>query len=171
MDSRAAANTDPVISPSLLAKLSNPPPGWLCPIEFELGVGDFEGPFVPDRFHISDKLLLQASQMLDRVEKEPIGVKLSRAVTSDEFEFDDLFLQASQQFERSSEESVRKARFSAPVTLKEVESARVSGVPAKTRAQQPGILEYAGAKNIICWCYQLYCELSFLVTVLSVLSA
>ena len=42
----AAAASDTVISPSLWATLREPPPVWLCLIQFKLGVAEaFEGPF------------------------------------------------------------------------------------------------------------------------------
>ena len=42
----AAAASDAVISPNLWATLREPQPGWLCPIQLKLGVGEaFEGPF------------------------------------------------------------------------------------------------------------------------------
>ena len=132
----AAAASDAVISPSLWAMLREPPPGWLCPIEFKLGVGEaFEGPFA-ESFEPSDEteeLLVQASQLLE--ELEPGATSLPDAA------IDDLLLQASQQFERSSvvlEKPVKddtKSRFSDPVTVGDVENVRVSGIPGKTRAQ------------------------------------
>ena len=67
----AAAASDTVILPRLWATLREPPPGWLCPIKFKLGVGKaFEGPFA-ESFKPSDeteKLLVQASQLLERLE-------------------------------------------------------------------------------------------------------
>ena len=124
----------------------------LCPIQFELGVGEaFEGPFV-ENFEPSDEmeqLLVQASQLLEGLEPETTsradaavsgtiddllgGLKPGTAAT-----IDDLMLQASQQFERSSvvpEKPVNNAtmsRFSDPVTIGDVENVRVSGVPGKT---------------------------------------
>ena len=61
-----AAASDAVILPRLWATLRVPPPGWLCPIGFKLGVGKaFECPFA-ENFEPSDeteKLLVQASQL------------------------------------------------------------------------------------------------------------
>ena len=101
----AAAASDAVISPSLWATLREPPSGWLCPIQFKLGVGEaFEGPFA-ESFEPSDEteeLLVQALQLLE-------GGSTTRvdAVVSDTI--DDLLLKASQQLEHSSEEPVQQA--------------------------------------------------------------
>ncbi len=58
----AAAASGAVIWPSLLAMLTEPPPGWLCPIQFKLGIGEeFEGPFAENFKHSeeTDRLLSQ----------------------------------------------------------------------------------------------------------------
>ena len=158
MDSarEAAAVSDAVISPSLWATLKEPLPGWLClGIQFELGVGEaFKGPFV-ENFKPSDEmeqLLVQASQHLEGLKPETTSrVDAAVSGTIDDLlgglkpettaAIDDLMLQASQQFERSSvvpEKLVNNAtrsRFLDPVTIGDVENVRVSGVPGKTRAQ------------------------------------
>ena len=96
-----------VISPSIWATLRQPPPEWLCPPQFRLGVGDdFEGPFAPEDFEItpeSDKILYLASQQYEwAVDEGPTGPE---------------------------------CRFAAPVTVKDVDDARRSGVPEKTQRQ------------------------------------
>ena len=51
--------------------MKEPPPGWLCPFQFKLGVGEaFEGPFA-ESFEPSDKaeeLLVQVLQLLEGLE-------------------------------------------------------------------------------------------------------
>ncbi len=124
----AAAASGAVISPSLLAMLTEPPPGWLCPIQFKLGVGEeFEGPFAENFEHseetegllsqllerLEPDLLLQASQRLERSSKEHVkkaiteetlveASQLLEGLESETSAIDDLLVQASQQFERSS---------------------------------------------------------------------
>ena len=45
-----------VISHSLLASLRDPFPGWLCPPQFKLGIGDdWEGPFAEIGFEMTVK--------------------------------------------------------------------------------------------------------------------
>lgn len=60
MDSarEAAAATNAVISPNLWAMLiAWPPPGWLFPPQFKLGIGeDTEGPFVPEKFETTKEM-------------------------------------------------------------------------------------------------------------------
>ncbi len=130
-----------VSSPSLWVTLIEPTQGgfarWLC----VFSVGDFEGPFVPKTFETTeDEVLLLATQVLDGLKPEADQVELE-AVISDELAINELLLQASQPFQRStgeSEKPVKKAtkpRFSAPVAMEDVESGHVSGVPGKTRAQ------------------------------------
>ncbi len=98
----AAAASGAVISPSLLAILTEPPPGWLCPIQFKLGVGEeFEGLFA-ENFENSEETEGLLSQLLEGLEPETAAI-------NDVVTIDDLILQASQQLERSSEEPVKKA--------------------------------------------------------------
>ncbi len=130
----AGAASGAVISPSLLAMLTEPPPGWLCPIQFKLGIGkELEGPF-DENFEHSKETEGLLSQLLEGLEPETAAI--SDAVT-----IDNLLLQASQQFERSSAvcempvKEATKSRFSDPVSVGDVENARVLGVPEKTRAQ------------------------------------
>ncbi len=98
----AAAASGAVISPSLLAMLTEPPPGWLCPIQFKLCVGEeFERPFA-ENFEHSEETEGLLSQLLEGLEPETAAI--SDAVT-----IDDLLLQASQRLEQSFEEPVKKA--------------------------------------------------------------
>ena len=121
-----------VISPSILATLRQPPPEWLCPPQFRLGVGDdFEGPFAPEDFEItpeSDKVFVRASQLADE------SVEGSARYLESSDELDEILFLASQQYERA-EPTGPECRFAAPVSVKDVDDARRSGVPEKTQRQ------------------------------------
>ena len=67
----AAAASDAVISPRPWATLREPPPGWLCPIGFKLGVGEaFEDPFAEifDPSEETEKLLVSSASITTRLE-------------------------------------------------------------------------------------------------------
>ena len=99
----AAAASDAVISPRPWAILREPPPGWLFPIGFKLGIGKaFEDPFVEifDPSEETEKLLVQASQ-LD-------WSQVQQAARMPWLWHGRRFF-ASQQLKRSSEEPVQQA--------------------------------------------------------------
>ncbi len=83
---------------------------------------------------ITQETLVEASQLLEGLESETSAI-------NDVIAIDDLLVQASQQFERSSavcEKPVKeatKSQFLDPVTVGDLENSRVLGVPEKTRAQ------------------------------------
>ena len=129
-----------VISPSLLASLQVPFPGWLCPPQFKFGIGDdWEGPFAGIGFETTaeqDDFILEASQQLATEgvlsPNEPVNRRL------DDAEVDDLLLMASQALESATEKAqpgTSKDRFSSPVSSTKVQEVRKQGVPKKTAVQ------------------------------------
>ena len=118
-------------------------PRWLCPPQFELGVGDeWEGPFadIYETTAEQDHFILEASQQLD-AEGAPGPAPANRRL--DDAEVDELLLMASQALESATEKvppddprpGTDKDRFSSPVSSTEVQEVRKRGVPKKTAAQ------------------------------------
>ena len=129
-----------VISPSLLASLQDPFPGWLCPPQFKRGIGDdWEGPFTGIGFETTAKqddfileALLQLATEGALSQNEPMNRRL------DDAEVDELLLMASQALESATEKAqsgTSKDRFSSPVSSTKVQEVRKQGVPKKTAAQ------------------------------------
>ena len=129
-----------VILPSLLASLRDRFPGWLCPPQFKLGIGDdWEAPFAGIGFETTaeqDEFILEASQQPDTEGALSPNEPVNRCL--DDAEVDELLLMANQDLKSATEKAqsgTSKDRFLSPVSSTKVQEVRKQGVPKKTAAQ------------------------------------
>ena len=101
-------------------KFARPFPGWLCPAQFKLGIGDdWKGPFAGIGFETTakqDGFILKASQQL--AAEGVLSLNEPRNRSLDDAEVDELLLMASQALESATEKAqtgASKDRFSSLV--------------------------------------------------------
>ena len=109
--------------------------GWLCPLQFKLGIGDnWEGPYARIGFETTaeqDEFILEASQQL--AAKGALSPNEPMNCCLDDAEVDELLLMASQALESATEKAqpgTSMDHFSSPVSSTKVQ-VRKLGVPRK----------------------------------------